>query len=204
MTDAKLQPEPTRRRGEHHRYSLSYRVLHWLMAGGFVILLLAGQQFNLQLSDTYRLKGLMLHSSLGSLVLIAALLLLTKRFIRRDARPDPGLSQWKQWMANIAQGMLYVLAVLVPVTGMATAYFSQWPTPLFGLWNINLVASEPEFLAVRRFHEWATFIAIATVSLHLGAALYHHFVRRDQVLSSMILSWPGRAFKKDVNAQSYR
>jgi cytochrome b561 len=163
-------------------------MLHWFMGGGFVLLLLAGQQFNLNLTEPYRIKGLMLHSTLGTLVFFACLFLATKRFIRRDPRPDNGLSGFKHHLAFMAQGALYLLALLVPLTGMAAALYSELPTRLFGVWDISQFTSNVTlFQRLRLLHEWVTFSAIAVASSHIAAAFYHHFIKRDQVLASMLI-----------------
>ncbi len=168
-------------------YSARYRVLHWTMAIGCILLLMAGQQFNFQLTDSYRISGLRYHSSIGSVVLLAAIFLLVKRFIRRDPRPSVALSPVKKWMATGVQLTLYSLAVFIPVTGLITAYYSDMPTLVFGVFDISQFAADSVLYdRIRRLHELATLLAIALVASHGLAALYHHFVKKDDVLTSMI------------------
>lgn len=168
-------------------YSRSYRVFHWLMGLGFSLLLIAGQQFNLNLSEAYKLNGLRYHSSIGSIVLVAATILLIKRLIRRDARPHSGLNGVKLLAAHGAQFTLYFLAVFIPLSGIATAYYSATPTWLFGIFNLAQGSYQPELYGqIRQWHEWATFVGISLAGLHICAALYHHFYKKDEVLKSML------------------
>jgi cytochrome b561 len=38
-------------------------------------------------------------------------------------------------------------------------------------------------------HEFFAYLLLALIALHIAAALFHHFVRRDNVLNAML---PGR------------
>jgi len=183
---------------QSHEYSSPYRWLHWTMAIGFILLLIAGQQFNLNLSVDYRISGLRLHSSLGSIVFIAALFLFIKRFIRNDSRPEASMPKLKKLMATGAQLSLYRLAVFIPNRAIPTAYFSELPTLWFGIFDISqFTTNEILFTQIRRLHELATFVAIGLVCAHAGAALYHHFVKKDQVLSSMVnIEWLNNKFNQ--------
>lgn len=168
-------------------YSISYRFLHWTMGVGFTLLLVAGQQFNFDLTESYKASGLMYHSTIGTIVLISAVLLIHKRFIRSDIRPDSGLTGKKLIMIKMAQLSMYMLAIVIPITGLITAFYSSDGAKLFGLWNIGQYVDEQTlFDSGRLVHEIGTFIAIALVTSHIVAAFYHHFILRDSVLSSMI------------------
>ncbi|TCS36760.1 cytochrome b [Reinekea marinisedimentorum] len=166
-------------------YSRSYRLFHWAMGLGFAALLIAGQQFNLNLSEAYKISGLQYHSSLGLVVLLSAVILLVKRFLRGDPRPAVNLQPLQKLAANSAQISLYFLAVYVPVTGLITAMYSHLPTKPFGLFNLSFMANEQLFSQIRTAHELGTFAAIFLVSAHIAAALHHHFIKKDAVLIAM-------------------
>jgi cytochrome b561 len=61
-------------------------------------------------------------------------------------------------------------------------------TPFFGLFNLPAVVSQNEALSKQLFalHRWGGFLLVLLVLMHVGAALYHYFVRRDNVLSRML------------------
>jgi cytochrome b561 len=55
----------------------------------------------------------------------------------------------------------------------------------------QLVAADSELAdTLSDYHIWLSWVLLALVSMHAGAALWHHFVRRDAVLAAML---PGRA-----------
>ena len=178
-----------------HTYSRHYRWLHWTIASGFILLLVAGQQFNLPLSDAYRSAGLRYHSSIGTVVLICALCLFFKRFVRRDTRPNHNLPTLKKIIATAVHLALYCLAIFIPLTGLLTAYYAELPVLLFGLVDISrYTADNALYTQIRRVHELATFLAMALILAHAGAACYHHRVKQDRVLSAMldVDHWAGK------------
>ncbi|WP_320823261.1 cytochrome b [Reinekea sp.] len=170
-----------------HDYSSPYRWLHWTIATGCIVLLIAGQQFNLPLSDAYRSAGLSYHSSIGTVVLICALYLFFKRFVRRDTRPNHNLPMLKKIIATGVHLALYSLAIFIPLTGLLAAYYAELPVLLFGLVDISRYTAENAlYTQIRRVHELATFLAMALILAHAWAACYHHWVQKDRVLSAML------------------
>jgi cytochrome b561 len=168
-------------------YSSPYRWLHWTIATGCITLLIAGQQFNLPLSDAYRSAGLRYHSTIGTVVLVCALYLFFKRFIRRDTRPNHNLPMLKRLIATGVHLALYSLAILIPLTGLLTAYYAELPVLLLGLFDTSGYATDNAlYTQIRRVHELATLLAMALLVAHVGAAIYHHRIQKDRVLSAMV------------------
>lgn len=173
-------------------YSLSYRRLHWSLAAIIIILLIAGQQFNFDISDAYRIQGLKAHSSLGTVSLIIVLFLLFKRFIQRCPVPKAKLSRFKLIAARCVQYSLYLLAIIIPISGLSSALFSPQPVYLFAIFDLSSlqVSNQDTFIFLRDIHLWATRVAMFLLVNHAGAALYHHFVVKDDVLKSMVAKDP--------------
>ena len=171
------------------QYSFPYKILHWAMALVMIALLIAGQQFNFNISDEYRHHGLIFHSSVGTLALIAAFSLLIKRFLLKHHRPESGLPYLQTLSANLVQFALYALAIAIPVTGLLAAYYSPHEVMLFGSYKISLASGETEqaWTTIRWLHRWATRLTMLLLACHAGAALYHHFIVKDDVLRKMII-----------------
>lgn len=168
-------------------YSLIYRRLHWALAIIIILLLIAGLQFNLDLSESYRVHGLKAHSTLGSIALIIAITFIVKRFVLRSPTPSPKLPLLKLLTAKTVQFGLYALAIVIPISGLLCALHSQYPVYVFGLFDISSlqVSSSETYIYLRSIHMWATRLAGLLLFCHAGAALYHHFVVKDDVLKSM-------------------
>jgi len=92
-------------------------------------------------------------------------------------------------MALLTKGahlLLYLCMVLMPVTGVLLMLGEGHGLAGFG---IELVAeSEQEMawaIALGQWHAQISWLFVALVLGHLGAALYHHFVKHDDTLARM-------------------
>jgi cytochrome b561 len=88
--------------------------------------------------------------------------------------------------ARVSEYALYALLLLQPVTGLAQSVLRGRPFELLA-WSIPTVV--PVHLGYAQLfqgvHELGAWCLVALVSLHSAAALFHHFVRRDDVLEAM-------------------
>ena len=134
------------------------------------------------------------HKSLGVLILILMVLRLINRLAVGAPAPDPGLEPWQRMVSSVVHTSLYVLLLAMPVVGYLANSVYGASTPFFGLFNLPPIAAQDEALAKQLFtiHRWAGFLVIALVLMHIGAALYHHVLRRDDVLKRMLpRAWGG-------------
>ncbi|MFE1601396.1 cytochrome b [Methylobacterium sp. ID0610] len=129
-----------------------------------------------------------LHKSVGLTVLALAL----ARILVRAARGAPGLVEglpaWQRTAARTSHMALYGLIVLVPVLGWAGTSACCAPVAWFGLLSVTLPISGgmPVGERILSVHVVAAFLLVAVVLVHIGAALHHHFVRRDPTLRRML------------------
>jgi superoxide oxidase len=87
---------------------------------------------------------------------------------------------------RVSEYGLYALLLLQPATGLAQTVLRGRPFELL-VWRIPAVV--PVHLGYAQLfqgvHELGAWCLVALVSLHSAAALFHHFVRRDDVLEAM-------------------
>jgi cytochrome b561 len=169
-------------------YSLTARLLHWLTA----VLVLAMIPLGIVIANEWggpiqeRLYNL--HRSVGALLIPIIIVRLLYRLMHRPLPLTPDIPPVQQFAAHAAHWTLYTLLVVQPFVGWIATSAYRAPMPMFGLfelppiWPMNRPLSEQLFVVHR-----ALGVAIAVVAtVHIAAALYHHFVRRDHVLMRMI------------------
>jgi cytochrome b561 len=134
-----------------------------------------------------------IHADIGYLVL----LLMVLRLMWRGLNPTPALPgdtpRWQRMAASLSHWSLYAVTILVSVLGWAhsgarTPNYSDW----FGLFHVPQITS-PDRDAARAWedrHILFAYVLLALIAIHLGAALWHHFVRRDRVTARMIGGGP--------------
>lgn len=162
-------------------YPGSIRSLHWLVAA----LVFATWPLGLMIGfvkDDVKLDFYLVHESLGFLVLWLMLLRTGARLT--GTMPPAEGSKPERLAAGIVHGLLYVFLVVMPVSGFLATNAHGFPLVWFGLLPVwSPLGKSPDIAWVlSAVHEWSAWILLGLVALHLGAALLHHVIRRDQTL----------------------
>jgi len=103
-------------------------------------------------------------------------------------RPEP-LTTGLAWSSKLGQRVhlaIYVIVFLMVASGLALAVQTGLPSILFGESAQPLPNTFDRFW-VRAVHAIAAKLLMALILLHVGAALWHHYVRRDGLLRRMSL-----------------
>lgn len=174
-------------------------MLHWLLAAmilamlGVGFLLLAPMSNN----DQQKIGILLVHMSAGMLILA---LTMVRFFVRLWAtRPadattgNVGLDR----LAALTHYGFYVLVLLMAVTGLATAILGGLNRSVFQGAGEPLpptFAIYPTFVA----HFYLALALAGLIILHVLAAFYHQFGRKDRLLRRM---WFGRRSRDSVAAK---
>ena len=181
------------------RYTSVAIVLHWLIALGILALIGIGlAMVHLTLAPLTQFQLYQLHKSIGITVLLAVLLRILWRLFHRPP-PLPAMPRLEKAAAEGTHLLLYILMVVLPVTGWALVSVSPFnlPTVLYGLvpWpHLPVLATlkdrAPVEAVMKLIHGKLGWLLLALVLLHAGAGLRHHFVLRDGVLRRML---PGKS-----------
>lgn len=172
-------------------YDALYKWVHWLMAVLVLLMFMAFFGFAQADTDAKKMEMLLGHSSIGTLITILIVIRLTKRFVIKSPVPQQNISETQKKLAHVGHMALYILLVLVPVSGYLTANAHQLPVMVFSQFQLGAVAqySEEMFMSFRFVHETAIKVLLVTLIAHIGAAVFHGLVKKDGVFSSM---WPGK------------
>jgi cytochrome b561 len=127
------------------------------------------------------------HKSLGVLILILVVLRLINRLVVGAPAPDPAIAPWQRKASSAVHGLIYVLLFAMPLSGMIAHSIYGEPIPFF-VFEIPTFTPKNEPLSDQIFevHHWMGFVFAALVLIHIGAALFHHFIHRDNVLRRML------------------
>lgn len=167
------------------------KLLHWSVA--LLVCVQSGLGWvavSWRLSPT-KLDLFVLHKSIGMLILLLMIARLVWRALNVAPRLPAGMRPLERFAARLGHVLLYALLLLMPVTGWIINSAANIPFRLF--WQVPLpaIVSPDEALADAAKHlHLALFVLLALlVPVHVGAALRHHFVKHDAVLTRML---PGR------------
>ena len=166
-------------------FNLLARLLHWAMAIAILAMLFIGA--GMVVSLRYREPLLDLHRPLGLAILVLAIVRLANR-LRHAPPPLPGdLPRIQVWAAKASHWMLYGLMFAMPLIGWAMLSAGVYPIVLLD--GVNLPAILPHspvmYGFLRPLHGVLAYLLFLTILAHLGAALFHAWVRRDGVFGQM-------------------
>jgi len=166
-------------------FNLPARLLHWSMAAAILAMLFIGA--GMVVSLRYRVPLLDLHRPLGLAILLLAVVRLVNR-LRHAPPPLPDdLPRLQVWAAKASHWLLYALMFAMPLIGWAMLSAGAYPVVLFK--GVNLPAILPHspvmYGILRPLHGVLAYLLFFTILAHIGAALFHAWVRRDGVFGQM-------------------
>lgn len=174
--------------GSAPTYSAAAKHLHWL-----IVILVAIQFVTAYLlphigRNTPPSTVISLHFSFGILILVV----MAVRFVHRlrylvpleakDARPV------ERFLAKTAHRLFYLVLLVGPFFGWASASAHKLPVTLFGIVPLPSIAQPGVGWANQAgdIHSTAMWALFWLIGLHAAAALYHHFIRHDGTLRRML------------------
>ena len=167
-------------------FNLTARVLHWSMALAILTMLFVGVGMVASLS--LRPSLVSLHRPLGIALLLLVIVRLVNR-LRHRPPPLPGdLPPMQVLAAKASHWLLYTLMFAMPLIGWSMLSAGGYPVIMFKGFSLPPIAPHDAtiYAVLRTAHTWLALLLFATVLMHLAAALYHAWVRRDDVFQSMV------------------
>ena len=170
-------------------YTGAAKFLHWLILALLILQFVLAWTMPDIRRDTKPDTLINLHLSFGMLILLVVVVRLGWRMSQGEPAPLEGVPPWQMQSARMIHGLLYLLLFVVPILGWINASWRGFPAVFVGLFEF------PKIMATRA-PGWgwtgdvhgllANYVMLALVGLHVAAALYHYFVRRDGVLKRML------------------
>ncbi|MGH8444924.1 MAG: cytochrome b [Solimonas sp.] len=169
-------------------YSVPAKLGHWLV----VLLIVAAfsvawTMVDMRLSPT-KLKLYNYHKWIGVTVFTLAVLRVAWRWFRAPPALPDGMRPWERQAAEITHRLLYLLLFAIPLSGWLMSSAKGFQTVYLGKLPIPDAIGKNAALgeALTRVHEALTWLLLGLLTLHVLAALKHHFIDRDDVLLRML------------------
>ena len=170
-------------------YGLISKTLHWLMAIMLVTLVIVGTYMvGLERSDPPRDFLYGMHKSFGALFLLLALLRVLWVSYSRGPKLPEQLAGWEKLLSKLVTGLLYLLLLAIPVSGIAISNFFGAPVTFLGLFEFPIIFEKDMQMldTAKTIHMGLVFLSLFMIALHVAGALKHRYLDADGV---DVLSW---------------
>jgi len=170
------------------RYTTTAMALHWLTALFVLATFPLGVYMRELALSPLKLQLVSYHKWLG----VTIFLLTVARLAWRATHIPPPLPEtiplWQQRAAHSLHFLLYVLLLVIPLTGWLMSSAKGFPVVYLGLVQLPDLVGKDKVLGdlLAEIHEMLNFGLLALVGMHIAAALKHHFIERDATLRRML------------------
>jgi len=163
-------------------------LLHWVIALLMIGLIILGLYMVSLPMNLHKLKYYGWHKEFGVLVLMLATVRLAWRFTNTTPLLPPQMPKWEQLAAHGMHYVFYGFMFALPITGWMLSSAAGFPVSFFGLFVLpDLISTnEQSRHLLTEIHKWLAYGLIAAICGHVGAALQHHFINKDDILRRML------------------
>jgi cytochrome b561 len=177
-----------RLRNTRENWGAVARSLHWAMAVLIIGMMPLGWvAASWPLSKT-KLQLFFWHKSIGTLLLALVALRILWRFLDHAPALPTTMTRLEQTLARAAHLTLYGLMVAIPLSGWVINSAANFPFKVFGLLPLPAIVepSKATQSLAETLHLGLFWALASLLTLHVAAALHHHYRVRDDVLGRML------------------
>ncbi len=172
------------------RYHPILVVIHWLSAFLVIAMLLMGLFWLKQTPNVEaKIPLLAVHMATGITILLLTIVRLVVRFSTKLPAPSRSGSAFLDMVGNVTHVFLYMGMLAMGLSGLGIASQAGLMDIVFGGSSAPLPTNLYVFPA-RIWHGYLGLALLALISLHVAAAVYHQFIRRDNLIGRMAIRKP--------------
>ena len=162
--------------------------IHWI-----VFLLVVASIASVQLHELMpkgseiRATFVRIHMLMGQLIFISVAIRLLARFLIKGPEPVQ-MPQWQVYASKLVHLALYLWMIVLPITGVVFVQAGGKEIQFFSMALPQFVMPDPALKSsIKEIHEFLGESIYYLIGVHAVAALWHHYVQKDDVLKRMSL-----------------
>lgn len=169
-------------------YGLISRLFHWIMSVIILSMISVGYYMKYFAPQESKATIYGMHKATGVIVFTLVLLRLTWRMINVSPKLPEDCQKWLAAASKINFIVLYTMMISMPITGLFMSLYSGFKINVYGLFTIPTFLEKNKKLAAlfKELHNGFAVLFIIAISLHILVNLYHHFYKKDNILTRMI------------------
>ena len=165
------------------KWPISSRIFHWISAALLLVTWSMILLYEYLGSNSY----IGYHKAFGISLLCWMIARVINRLFTKAPPPIP-MPKWQSLASKLSHFALYAILIAMPMAGLLMSVYGGRPVDIFGLFQIPVFVTPDRTLA--RFYNdlhvdiiWTMIIGFTV--LHIVAALYHQFVKKDNLIARM-------------------
>ena len=169
-------------------YGALAKFLHWT-----IVILIIAQYVIIEAAEELpdgleKLTMITRHNSIGILVLALALVRIGWKLANRGQPAPVPMPRPQRIAAAAGHGLLYLLILAQPISGWMMSSAANYPVTFFGWFELPALvgANKGMHEFYEEVHEFLFTALLVVTVVHVLAALYHHFVQKDDTLRRML------------------
>lgn len=168
-------------------YGSVTKFFHWSIAALIILMIILGFIMTSIERGPLRSELLMIHKSTGLLLLVLIVLRICWRLVNKTPALPSHIPRWQQIVAHASHGLLYLVLLAMPISGLIYSTAAGYPPTFYNLFLVQLPIAKNKALATFAgdTHEVLAWTLVALISIHILAALKHHFIDKSDILKRM-------------------
>ena len=169
------------------RYAQPAIALHWLMAWIIIAVYFMGLTIDEIPAGPDRVALITWHKWLGVTIAFLWFARVAVRLSTQAPTLPASSPAWQNHLARLTHLALYALMIAIPVSGWLMSSAKGYTTTFFDLFDLPNLLDKDKALAhtLKEVHEVLANSLMLLVLLHIGAALKHQLIDKDQLLERM-------------------
>ena len=169
------------------RYTQSAIMLHWLTVLLIFVTFPLGVYVHELAFSPFKLQLASYHKWIGVTILLLTVFRLAWRMLHKPPPLPETIPVWQQRAAQGLHHLLYLLLLVIPVSGWLMSSAKGVPVVYFGLVQLPDLAGKDKELGdmLQEIHEALNLGMLALVIMHIAAAFKHQFIDKDSLMLRM-------------------
>jgi len=171
------------------RFSRLQITTHWMSALAMSILF--GCMWAREYIEEYaqRVSLFEMHRQMGLVIFVLFFVRIAARFLCAKKKPSgPQMGRLEHLAATCSHIALYIVLFAMPLIGWLITNAQGHTVHFMGSFSLPSLVGKDEDIedVLLTLHEYGANLLTLMIGLHFAAALFHHFVKKDHVLASMV------------------
>ena len=168
-------------------YGVIAKIFHWSMAAIILGMVTSGLTMTSLAPGDIKWMLYKNHKAFGLIILSLIPLRILWRLVNETPKLPTSTPKWQVAAAEMNIKFLYLAMLVMPSSGFLMSTLGGHNISFFDLFTIEAFGKIPFWPGVfHDTHHWIGYILVGSIIIHIGAALHHHFILKDNVLNSML------------------